>query len=122
MDDRPINGDDLLRSYIVLWAVRSWCHSDEPLAETLRLVYEDDPPDRPFVKKILEDPVPERVLADELRHATLVLEALWRGKTEIPDISALESPLAVCAEPRCPEFTYSTPYCVWHELGKGLDR
>jgi hypothetical protein len=72
----------------------------------------------PSVPEVLDDPVDERVIDRELRHASLLLESLWRGDNRMP--RKLSVGLTVCAVPSCPELTYGA-LCLVHELERRAD-
>ncbi len=122
MNDRPINKNDYLRVYSFLMALSAYHHDDQDgpddLVESLKLTYEDYVGDVPFLNEILDDPVPERLIARELSFARQLLEALWRGSDRMPEKVSIS--LSPCAVPGCPELTYGA-LCLTHELEKRKD-
>ena len=117
--DRSIEQADYLRAYSFVMALRAYHHDDQhtpdDLVETLTLTYEDYVGEVPYIAEILDDPIPERVVAREFSHACVLLEAMLRGSDRMPEKVSVS--LSPCAVPGCPELTYGA-FCWIHELEK----
>ena len=120
-DNRPIEREDFWRAYQLVHAVQAYVQSeDQSLIETLRWICEDsEAATTPHGRELLMDPVPERALQRELKHASLLLDALGRGQTMMP--KTIGTSLTPCALPGCPELVEGGIYCLDHELDRGLE-